>query len=85
MPMVTLGVDLASQARKTAACLIRWDGGSAHVEYLKIGLEDPDLLDCSGARTRRPDKIGIDAPFGWPGDFVQAHSQALVLDVLALR
>jgi len=70
--MVTLGVDLASQAKKTAACLIRWDRGSAHVECLRIGMEDPALLDLFARPNTGPDKIGIDAPFGWPGDFVQA-------------
>lgn len=70
--MVTLGVDLASQAKKTAACRIRWDGGSADVECLRIGLDDPALLDLFGHPDTGPDKIGIDAPFGWPGDFVQA-------------
>ena len=72
VPMVTLGVDLASQAKKTAACRIRWDGGSAHVECLKIGLKDPALIDLFGHPDTGPDKIGIDAPFGWPGDFVRA-------------
>jgi len=77
VPMVTLGVDLASQAGKTAACLIRWDGGSAHVECPRIGLEDRDLLRLFNCPEKRPDKIGIDAPFGWPVDFVgaiHAHS-----------
>jgi len=75
--MVTLGVDLASQATKTAACRIRWDGGSAHVECLRIGLEDPALLELFGHRDTGPDKIGIDAPFGWPVDFVGAiHAHA---------
>ena len=32
--MVTLGVDLASQAKRTAVCLIRWDGESARVDML---------------------------------------------------
>jgi len=70
--MVTLGVDLASQAKKTAACLIRWDGGSAHVECLRIGLEDSALFELFGRPDTGPGKIGIDAPFGWPGDFVHA-------------
>jgi len=75
--MVTLGVDLASQAGKTAACLIRWDGKYGHVECPEIDLEDPDLLKLFNCPEKRPDKIGIDAPFGWPVDFVgaiHAHS-----------
>ena len=70
--MVTLGVDLASQANKTAACRIRWDGGSSHVECLRIGLDDLALRELFGRPDTGPDKIGIDAPFGWPGDFVRA-------------
>ena len=75
--MITLGVDLASQAPKTAACLIRWDGEKPHVDCPKIGLEDPGLLELFGCPDTGPDKIGIDAPFGWPVDFVgaiHAHS-----------
>ena len=66
--MVTLGVDLASQPKRTATCLIRWDGGSAHVETLSMGATDSDLHELF----RRADKIGIDAPFGWPVRFTRA-------------
>lgn len=66
--MLTLGVDLASQPKRTATCLIRWDRGSAHVETLSLGATDADLHDLFG----RADKIGIDAPFGWPAPFTRA-------------
>lgn len=75
--MVTLGVDLASKAKNTAACLIRWDGEFAEVHPPEIGLTDSDLLELFGSPDTGPDKIGIDAPFGWPVDFVgaiHAHS-----------
>ena len=42
------------------------------MECLRIGLEDPVLLELFGRPDTGPDKIGIDAPFGWPDDFVQA-------------
>ncbi len=71
-PMVTLGVDLASQAKRTAVCLIRWDGESADVDCLRTDVTDSDLLDLFGRPCQGPDKIAIDAPFGWPEDFVRA-------------
>ena len=66
--MVTLGVDLASQPKRTATCLIRWHRGSARVESLSVGATDADLHELFG----RADKIGIDAPFGWPAPFTRA-------------
>ncbi len=66
--MITLGVDLASQPKRTGTCRIRWDGKSAVVDSLSIGAKDSELLrlfECA-------DKIGIDAPFGWPAHFVRA-------------
>ena len=66
--MVTLGVDLASQPERTGTCLIRWDRGSARVETLSLGATDAELHELFG----RADKIGIDAPFGWPAPFTRA-------------
>ena len=66
--MVTLGVDLASQPKRTATCLILWGLGSARVESLSLGATDADLHTLFG----RADKIGIDAPFGWPAPFTRA-------------
>ncbi len=66
--MITLGIDLAAQAKKTAACLIEWEGGEASVTFLSLGLGDLELLDLS----EQADKVGIDAPFGWPDEFVSA-------------
>ena len=66
--MVTLGVDLASQPKRTATCLIRWGRGSARVETLSLGATDAELHELF----TRADKIGIDAPFGWPEPFTRA-------------
>ena len=65
--MRTLGVDLSAQPKKTAACLIRWNGGAVAVEELIVGCDDDALLD----RMADADWIGIDAPFGWPVRFVE--------------
>ena len=66
--MLTLGVDLASQPKRTATCLICWDRKPAVVTSFSACATDCDLLDLFG----RADKIGIDAPFGWPARFVRA-------------
>lgn len=68
----TIGVDLASQPRTTAACVIEWspDFRTGSVRDVQVGLDDQALLDLmSEARVA---KIGIDAPFGWPVEFVEA-------------
>ena len=62
---VTLGIDLASQAKKTGACMVRWQNPVV-VETPMIGLTDPALIDLISAA----DKVGIDVPFGWPVEFV---------------
>ena len=68
--MLTLGVDLASQPLRTAACVIDWSNGRAGVDRIAINLTDADLLDLIGDA----DVTGIDAPFGWPDGFVDAVS-----------
>lgn len=66
--MRTLGVDLSASPKKTAACVVEWKAEAVKVETPVLGLEDPELLELMvGA-----DWIGIDAPFGWPSDFLEA-------------
>ena len=69
-PVRSLGIDLASQAAKTAACVITWfDPETERVATAacpRLGLTDRDLLDLAA----ECDVIGIDAPFGWPDPFV---------------
>lgn len=68
----TLGVDLAAQPKKTAACVLSWDADAATVESLATGLDDPALL--ASVEQHAPSKIAVDAPFGWPQPFVAAVS-----------
>lgn len=70
--MITLGLDVASQPARTAACRLDWRGGQATVLELKSGVTDDEfqLLVHEHA-----DKIGIDVPLGWPTAFVQAVSR----------
>jgi predicted nuclease with RNAse H fold len=64
----TLGIDLAAQPASTSACAIEWGPSRPIVSELRSGLDDDRLLDAiSGA-----DKVAIDAPFGWPDEFVDA-------------
>jgi len=66
--MRTLGIDLAAQPKSTGACLIEWAPGRAAVLELRAGLDDEELLELIGAA----EKVGIDAPFGWPDEFTEA-------------
>jgi hypothetical protein len=70
----TLGIDLASQPRNTALCVVAWGPHAAEVRALARGAWDgAELTDelLAGAATGRA-KVGIDAPFGWPEPFANA-------------
>ncbi|HEX3561585.1 MAG TPA: DUF429 domain-containing protein [Solirubrobacterales bacterium] len=66
--MRTLGIDLAAQPANTSACSIEWGASLPAVSELRSSLDDEALLDAIS----RADKVGIDAPFGWPDEFVDA-------------
>ncbi|MGH2954090.1 MAG: DUF429 domain-containing protein [Solirubrobacterales bacterium] len=66
--MKTLGIDLAAQPKNTAACLIEWRRGAAEVATLASDWTDDDLLAAADGCA----KVGIDSPFGWPDEFVDA-------------
>lgn len=68
--MRTLGVDLSADPRKTATCLIVWTPQTVTVEVPTVGVDDDALV----AAMLDADWVGIDAPFGWPRDFVAAVS-----------
>lgn len=63
-----MGIDLAAEPKKTAACVIDWQAGRAEVQLLESGCDDAALLPLID----EADKVGIDAPFGWPDEFVAA-------------
>lgn len=67
MVETTLGIDLASQAKNTAACLLRW-GEPVTIEVARADLSDRDLEE----HIRGAGKVGIDVPLGWPLRFVEA-------------
>lgn len=65
---LTVGVDLASQDKKTALCVIDWDAG--RVVRLQVGVSDEEIVDATTAPG--VEKLAIDAPLGWPEPFVRA-------------
>ena len=64
--MRTLGVDLASDPRRTGLCLLDWRAGGARLAELTVGADDERVL----AAHERADVTGIDSPFGWPAPFI---------------
>lgn len=66
--MVTLGVDLAADPKRTGVCWIRWEDGRAYAYKAAASATDDELL----AAFEEADKVGIDVPFGWPIAFVEA-------------
>lgn len=80
----TLGLDLASQPKNTGLCAIEWSQDQARVVALLKGVDDGanplhDTLIVSALRGHWgdlpvPSKVAIDAPLGWPIDFVRAVS-----------
>jgi hypothetical protein len=68
--MLTVGVDLASQPKRTAACRVRWTAGAVEVFPPEFGIDDGRLL----ALAAEADRLGIDVPLGWPDAFVTAVS-----------
>ena len=65
--MITLGIDLASQATATASCVVQWNSGEARVLPPRCPQNDDQLLDAVEAA----DVAGIDIPLGWPDAFVK--------------
>ena len=65
--MITIGIDLASQPARTAACVIRWADGVPIVETPELGVDDARIEEL----VARGDKVGVDVPLGWPIPFAE--------------
>lgn len=68
MKLVTLGIDISSQPKKTAACAITWEPDEAVAALPCLGCDDDKL----SALIADSVVVGIDAPFGWPSEFTAA-------------
>jgi hypothetical protein len=82
----TLGIDLASQPKSTALCAVAWEPRGARITALFRGVAADgvtrlhDKLLVSAMRglwggLPTPTKVAIDAPLGWPVDFVQGVAE----------
>ncbi len=65
--MVTLGIDMAGQAKNTGVCALAWHEREVYIKTLVVGADDDILLDAMD----EADATGIDCPFGWPVAFHQ--------------
>jgi hypothetical protein len=80
----TLGIDLASQPKRTAVAVIAWDQARPRLIELALHRDrhgdifHDKYLITTATNLRRPAdcpeiaKVAIDAPLGWPRDFVSA-------------
>jgi len=66
--MISLGIDLAAQAKDTAYGVVRWYADMALAELPVVGADDDALL----AAMQAAEWIGVDAPLGWPAPFIAA-------------
>jgi len=66
--MKTLGIDLSSQPAGTVGCLIDWSSRNAVARAPRLACTDDVLAEL----IEEADGVGIDAPLGWPADFVAA-------------
>ena len=64
--MLTAGVDLAAEAKRTAVAVVEWNAGQATLISVCRGADDDVILNAMA----KADKVGIDCPLGWPHDFV---------------
>jgi Protein of unknown function (DUF429)/Restriction Endonuclease associating with ARP len=62
-----LGIDLAASPKKTYACVLEMQAGTLRAELFAACDDDRLLALADGSQ-----KVGIDAPFGWPREFVNA-------------
>lgn len=65
--LLTAGIDLSADPKKTGVATLEWAGDSATVTSLAVGGHtDADLAEL----IQGVDKAGIDCPLGWPIAFV---------------
>jgi predicted nuclease with RNAse H fold len=66
--VITLGIDMSSQPKGTAACAVTWEVDRAVTVTPCLGCDDEMLSEMIA----KSDAVGIDAPFGWPAEFAVA-------------
>jgi hypothetical protein len=66
--VITLGIDMSSQPKGTAACAVTWQADRAVAVTPWLGCDDEMLSEMIA----KSHAVGIDAPFGWPAEFAVA-------------
>jgi predicted nuclease with RNAse H fold len=89
----TFGIDLASRPKRTAVAIVAWDEPNPRLVELALHRDRQGdvffdkYLVTTAVNLRRPEgcseitKVAIDAPFGWPRDFIvalNAYTDSLV-------
>lgn len=64
--MITVGVDLAAEPKRTAVAMLEWDHEGVRLVELLTTADDEQILELAV----QADKTGIDCPLGWSDDFV---------------
>lgn len=64
--MITVGIDLAAEASRTALAVVTWSHDRATLTDLSVGVDDARIR----REANRADKVGVDCPFGWPTAFI---------------
>jgi len=75
--VITLGVDLSAEPRKTVVARLEWGAHSVTMLPFHHRAYDETIVRLSAESAR----VGIDCPFGWPQDFVdfvQRHQRGSV-------
>lgn len=65
--MITVGVDLAADPKRTAVAMVEWVDRDARLIDLLTEADDDAILELA----LQADKTGIDCPLGWSDDFVE--------------
>ncbi|TMR99467.1 DUF429 domain-containing protein [Nonomuraea basaltis] len=70
--MLTVGIDLAAEAVRTAVAWLDWSAGRGRLVRVEVGADDALIVEAVMGAS----KAGVDCPLGWPDrfvDFVTAH------------
>jgi predicted nuclease with RNAse H fold len=65
--VITVGVDLAADPKRTAVAMVEWVGRDARLIDLLTEADDEAILELAS----QADKTGIDCPLGWSDEFVE--------------
>jgi predicted nuclease with RNAse H fold len=65
--VITVGVDLAADPKRTAVAMVEWVGRDARLIDLLTQADDEAILELA----LQADKTGIDCPLGWSDEFVE--------------